>query len=370
MAPDYPRLALAGFALTVVLALTVAGSTSGAAFGTYNPSWDGTAEFRSLAEGTGTDQEIARNASVYRTSQPNGTLAVVLSPAEAYDERESAAVRAFVRDGGTLLVAEDFGPNGNRLLRDVGARARFDGDRLRDERNYENSPALPTASAVGTHPYTRDVDSLGLNHATAVAGNVTANGTAGAAANGTANETNATVLVESSSYAYLDSNGNDQLDDDETLASSPVVTVESVGEGRVVAVSDPSLFINTMLERADNRAFARNLYETHDRVVLDVSHAGSVPPLQAAVLTLRESPLLQAAVGGAALALVAGSTALVGAGTALRRRLGGDSPAIGRLGREEVVAGVRERHPDWDEARIGRVTQAIMDRPPEGTNDE
>jgi hypothetical protein len=370
VALDYPRIALAGFTLAVVIALAVAGSTSGAAFGTYNPSWDGTAEFRSMAEGTDTDQEIARNASVYRTSQPNGTLAIVLSPEKVYDERESAAVRGFVRDGGTLLIAEDFGPNGNRLLRDVGARARFDGDRLRDERNYEHSPALPTASAVARHPYTRDVETLGLNHATAVTGNVTENGTADATANGTVNETNATVLVESSPYAYLDSNGNDQLDDDETLASSPVVTVESVGEGQVVAVSDPSLFINTMLERADNRAFARNLYETHDRVVLDVSHAGSVPPLQGAMLTLRESPLLQAAVGGAAVAIVAGWTSLVASGTALRRRLGRDSPAIGRLGREEIIAGVRERHPDWEAARIERVTQAIMDRPPERTNDE
>jgi len=92
----------------------------------------------------------------------------------------------------------------------VGARARFDGDRLRDERNYEHSPALPTASAVARHPYTRDVETLGLNHATAVTGNVTENGTADATANGTVNETNATVLVESSPYAYLDSNRNDR----------------------------------------------------------------------------------------------------------------------------------------------------------------
>lgn len=370
MAPDYPRMVLAGFAIAVVLALAVAGSTSGATFGTYNPSWDGTAEFRSMAEGTGADREIARNASVYRTSQPNGTLVVVLSPEQAYDERESAAVRSFVRDGGTLLVAEDFGPNGNRLLRDVGARARFDGDRLRDERNYEHSPALPTASAVGSRPYTRDVESVGLNHATAISGNVTENETAGAAANGTANGTNGSVLVESSPYAYLDSNGNGDLDDEETLSSSPVVTVEPVGEGQVIAVSDPSLFINTMLERADNRAFARNLYETHDRVVLDVSHAGSVPPLQGAVLTLRESPLLQAAVGGAALALLAGWSSLATAGAALRQRFDGESPAIDRPGREEIVAGVRERHPDWDRTRVERVTQAIMDRPLEGANDE
>lgn len=360
---DYPRAALAGFTVLVVLALAVAGSTSGSAFGAYNPSWDGTAEFRSMAETTGTDREIARNASVYRTTPPNETLAVVLSPETSYDERESTAVRRFVRRGGTLLVAEDFGPNGNRLLRDVGARARFDGTRLRDERNYQGAPSLPTATAVGDHPYTRGVDTLGLNHPTVVTDNTT---------NSTdpTNVTNATLLAESSPYGYLDANGNDQLDDDENLASYPAVTVESVGKGQVVAVSDPSVFINTMLDRADNRAFARNLYENHDRVVLDVSHAGSVPPVQAGVLALRNSTLLQAAVGATALALVAGWNALVTAVTALHRRFGGDPASVGRLSRTDVVRGVRVRHPDWDETRIERVTQAIMSRQSEGGDNE
>jgi len=135
-------------------------------------------------------------------------------------------------------------------------------------------------------------------------------------------------------------------------------------------VSDPSLFINTMLERADNRAFARNLYETHDRVVLDVSHAGSVPRSRGRCSRSGSRPSCKRRSVGPPVAIVAGWTSLVASGTALRRRLGRDSPAIGRLGREEIIAGVRERHPDWEAARIERVTQAIMDRPPERTNDE
>lgn len=363
MALDYPRAALAGFTVLVLIALVAAGSTSGSAFGTYNPSWDGTADFRSMAATTGTDQKIARDVSVYRTTPPNDTLAVVLSPESSYDERERAAVRRFVRQGGTLLVAEDFGPNGNRLLRGVGARARFDGNLLRDDRNYQNGPSLPTTSAVGDHPYATNVDVLGLNYATVITDNETNRVDA-------PNVTDATVLAESSPYAYLDGNGNERLDDHETLASSPVVTVEPVGTGRVIAVSDPSIFINTMVDRQDNRAFARNLYERHDRVVLDVSHAGSVPPVQATVLALRDSTPLQAVVGAIALALVAGWKPLVAAGTGLRRRFGRGSPPVDRFDRADVVRSVRDRHPDWDHARTERVTQAIMDRRPEGRSDE
>lgn len=361
---DYPRAILAVFAVVVAVALLVAGSTSGAAFGTYNPAWDGTAEFRSLADATDTEREVAQNTSVYRTTSPNGTLAVILSPESSYEESERRAVQQFVREGGTLLVAEDFGPNGNGVLRGVGTQARFDGASLRDERNYENGPALPVASIAGKGSYASGVDSLVLNHGTAIRVH-DANGTAVGA-----DETNVTVLAASSEYAYLDRNGNEELDDDETLARSPVVTVEPVGDGRVIAVSDPSVFINTMLERGDNRRFARNLYEGADRVVLDVTHAGEIPPLQAMVLALRGSVPLQLIVGGAMLALLVGWESVVAGSTALGRRFGRGGPSQRPRDPEVVVRGVRERHPEWDPERVERVTQAIMSRQTEGGTDE
>lgn len=360
---EYPRALLAAFAFVVLVALLVAGSTSGAAFGAYNPAWDGTAEFRSLADETDTDQEIIRNASAYRTTDPNGTLAVILSPESAYDGPDRSAVSQFVRAGGTVLVADDFGPNANRLLRDVGAEARFDGTPLRDERKYENGPALPIATTAGNHSYTSGVDSLVLNHGTAI----DVNGTNGTAAD--VNATDATVLAHSSSYAYLDGNRNEELDDDETIASRPVVTVEQVGEGQVVAVSDPSVFINVMAERGDNSRLARNLHDGHDRIALDVSHAGSVPPVRAATLALRDSPLLQLVVGGTILALLVARGGLVPTDV-FRRRSGRSESSSPRPDRETVVRGVQDRHPEWDADRVERVTQAIMTRETEGGTDE
>ncbi|NLV08401.1 DUF4350 domain-containing protein [Halomicrobium mukohataei] len=360
MAPDYPRAVLAGFAVAVALGLLVAGSTSGGAFGSYNPAWDGTSDFRSMAGDEAETLSIARNTSVYDTADANETLAVLLSPEQRYTDRERRSIRQFVEAGGTLLIAEDVGPNGNQLLRGVGARTRFDGAPLRDERRYENGPALPVATAVGLD--NDSVETVVLNHGTAIRA---AGATRADDPNGTmraVRATNATVLAASSPYAYLDRNGNETLDDDETVARYPVAMTERVGDGRVIAVSDPSVFINAMLEHGDNRAFARTVVAGHDTVVLDVSHAGRLPPLQALLLTLRESPLLQAVVGTALLGVLAGHAALLDGVAALRRRLGASDTVQRPRDREAVVRGVTARHPEWDDERVERVTQAIMTR--------
>jgi hypothetical protein len=60
---------------------------------------------------------------------------------------------------------------------------------------------------------------------------------------------------------WVDENGNGERDIDEASASQPVVALwSSAGaEGRVIAVSDPGLFINDMWGREDNAAFVLNM---------------------------------------------------------------------------------------------------------------
>lgn len=56
-------------------------------------------------------------------------------------------------------------------------------------------------------------------------------------------EVDESVLVRTSEYAYLDENGNEKLDREEEIDSYPVVASEKLGEGQVILVSDPSVFI-------------------------------------------------------------------------------------------------------------------------------
>jgi hypothetical protein len=267
---------------------------------------------------------------------------VVLSPDDGYDPEEADRVRSFVEAGGTLVVAEDYGPHGNDLLSAVGADARVDGRPVRDERTNYRSPALPVATNVTNASRVGGAEQLTLNHGTAVRPN------------------GAAVLVATSEFAYLDADGDGTLDDDEALRSYPVATVEALGDGRVVVVGDPSLFINAMLDRPGNAAFVRGLFEDERSVLLDYSHAAGLPPLAAARLSLQRGPLLQVLAG------LLGVLAIGAWGRGVDREtirvyLGRDGePERGEddTGPEAaLVQYLASEHPDWPRERIERVVE-------------
>jgi len=337
-----PQVLLAVYTALTVIALIYAASTSSAAFGVYNSQWDGAGEFRDIAADAGTNVTVGTNVSQYPTTDADDTVAVVLSPTESYSSSEQVRIAEFLRSGGTLIIAEDYRPHGNALLAAVGADARFDGRPVYDNRNYYRNSSFPEATPVSDAPETAGVNTLVLNYGTTVRAG------------------NATTLVNTSEYAYLDTNGNSRLDDDEQLASRPVVTSESVGDGRIIAVSDPSIFVNVMLERGDNRQFVRNLVANHDTALLDYSHASTLPPVATAVLAVQRSDAL----------LLLCAVVLVGTLFAFDRRLderyrdrfreyrGHDTDP--HLTPDGVKRYLKDRHPDWEPAQIKRVTEAII----------
>ncbi|MFH5801237.1 DUF4350 domain-containing protein [Haladaptatus sp. CMAA 1911] len=366
-----PTLVLSVLIVLVVGGLIVASSTSAASFGAYNGAWDGTSELRDVATGAGAEPQIGHDTAAYSHVTPNDTVAFVLSPEGNYSETDRNRIRQFVQQGGTLLVAGDYGPGTNRLLSALGTDARLDGRPIRDERRQYRSPALPVAGNVSNHSLVTNVSALTLNHGTAVQPN------------------NATVLVRTSGFAYFDVNRNHKLDDNETISSRPVATVEQFGDGRVIVVGDSSAMINTMLERPGNRAFVRNVIGDNQTVLLDYSHTSRLPPLALAVLMIRESSLLQFFVGGGCLMLVfvwaqrpeSVRRLLFSVQSRLYRRSRGrqDNVASGmtelskaqsmsqsdslspEMSESTMVAYVRERHPDWEADRIRRVVAAHRD---------
>ena len=276
---DWPQVVLFALALVLVLSLIVAASTSSSAFGSYNSAWDGATDLRGIATESGADARVVTNVSAYPTTDANGTVAVVLAPQEPYTDAETARLRTFVENGGTLVVAEDFGEPGGALLTGLGTSMRVTGAPLRDERYYYRGPALPVARNTSTELEEAGVGSVTLNYPS------------------TLRAGEGDVLVRSSGYAYVDQNRNEELDDNESLAARPIVAQESIGAGQVIAVSDPSLFLNAMLERPGNTAFVEWLFADSEMVLLDYSHAGGQPPLIALLVEIRASPLVQVTLG-------------------------------------------------------------------------
>lgn len=374
MERSYPVVFLALFAVVTIAALLVAGSVSGTAFNTYNPAWDGTSELRSLGDDTGARIDIVQETAYYQTTDPQGTVVFILSPDSAYTPDEVTAIQEFVAEGGTLVVAGDFDRETNQLLADLGVESRLDGARVRDERNYERSPALPHARNTTAHPYTADVDQLTLNHATVLRftdtsanttlTNADVNATTRTGANGTIR------LVNTTSFAYLDTNGNDELDDNETLQTYTVVSIEQVGRGDVITVSDPSLFINAMLDQGDNRRFAANILTAHDRVGVDVSHTSELPPVAWTVVTIRNAPLVQL-IGGVTLVLVVTRwRRVVAAGETLLDRLTDPESEPPAVSQDALLESLEKRYPEWDDQRVRRVAQTLIHREEKSQADE
>ena len=317
---DVPRAVLVALVVVVGAALIVGGATSGAAFDAFNLDWDGTSDLRETADAAGSEPVVVRNTTEY-ADYGEGDLAVVLSPDREYGEDDATRVREFVHRGGTLVVAERDGPHGSALLEAVGAEARPEGPILRDERHHHRDPALPIATEVGNHSLVAEgaVESLTLNYGTAV------------------EPGDATVLVASSSYAYLDLDGSGEISDDETARSYPVATIEEVGDGHVIVVGDPSVFINVMQDDLGNRAFVAALADGTNHTLVDVSHGSSPPPLMAILLSIRGSTLLQLGLGVGAILAVAAASRVADRRVASRRA----TDQTSRAGAHESVSETR-----------------------------
>ncbi|WP_224448763.1 DUF4350 domain-containing protein [Haloprofundus salilacus] len=324
-----------------------AASTSVAAFGIYNSAWDGTSQLQTLAEDTDTEATVILNTTDYETASSN-TTAFIISPDTRYSAQQTARVQAFVESGGTLVVAEDYGTHTNPLLADLGVSARIDGRPLRDEQEYYRSPAMPIATNVSESPFTTGVEQLTLNHGTAISAN------------------NSTVLARSSEFSYLDTTPNGQLDDNETLQERPVIVTEQRGEGRVIVVSDPSIFINSMVNRPGNEQLSRNLLTQTETVLFDFSNAAQQPPLAVALLTIRQSAFLQAVVGVGLIGIIGVWAKRPSLTTSLKRRLTRRAPSYEsnddslESRRRALESYLTRQHPEWDRNRIQRIMTGVL----------
>ena len=334
-----PTLLAGGLAAVLLISILWAGSTSITAFSAYNSEWDGGSTVRAEADAAGGSSIVATDTEIYEEVQSNRTAAIVLSPNEPYTNAEADRLQQFVSNGGTLIVADDFGSNANSLLAELGFSTRVDGRPVRDNIDNTQLPDFVVATQVTESDVTENVEQITLNHGSVLEPN------------------GASVLVQTSSFAYLDTNRNGELDDEESVQRYPVVTTEQLGDGRAVIISDPSVFINAMMEREGNARFAQALFSGHETVVFDHSHSGDVPQFIRVVLALQQNPLLQALIGLGLLGVIVLVSAYLPSILAGRRQ---SAEQVLHAPRGQLREGLVGRHPEWDEDRLNRLMKGFM----------
>ena len=152
------------------------------------------------------------------------------------------------------MLGDDYG-TGNSLLEQLALDTRFSGLLLLDPMFKDTNSHLPRILHVVDSPYTQNVEELTFNYPTVL----------------NAAE-DVTVLAWSTDYSYL-VDGSHQLTGDSPVGPFPVMAEVTVGDGRMILISDSSLFINSMENLASNYTFIQNIAAvTTSEVLIDHSH--------------------------------------------------------------------------------------------------
>jgi len=185
-------------------------------YATSGSGWNTVSELIQAAHTRQLTLEIPNRLDV-GTLQPNDSL-LILSPRESLP---GPALTAFLRSGGRVCLADDFG-RGDELL-DLFSIHRSEPD-PEISRQLRGNPNLLVASPNGTHQLAQGVSALVSNHPSVV------------------------THRELSPIFELG-------------AGQAIVLSGAVGEGRLVVLSDPSVLINNMMTLRGNRRFSENLLE-------------------------------------------------------------------------------------------------------------
>jgi len=199
-----------------------------------NNNWNGASKIYEITKGMGYPTEIVESfhgAYGWR----DGILVILypdfgINPAELYN---------YVAEGGNVLIADDFG-YGNYVLSQFPISFGY-GEVNNEKYNYGGKSYTPIVNNFKKQLTAEQLTNVVTNHPTYLISTI--------------NQQDLAYFAESS---YVDKNFNGVKDSDEPDESLVFAKAFEVGRGRIIVLSDPSIFTNGMLELGDNKAFYEN----------------------------------------------------------------------------------------------------------------
>jgi hypothetical protein len=186
----------------------------------------------------------------------DNTLLVIIGVEKKYSNDESEAIADYVRRGGRLLLADDFGYANSVAYSKFNVF--FYGNRLWDEQ-YEKNPKFVKVSVeledrVSNRKYFSG--EIMMNEPSAM------ETTSGRSTEKVHSSSNSWVdFDDNGERGYADTDG-DGIPDQPEVTQEYAIMIEIVSEdGKAFFISDPSIFINDMWDRSNNSAFALALLE-------------------------------------------------------------------------------------------------------------
>lgn len=217
-------------------------------FSRSNAGWNGTSSFFY-------DLDRHRTIDITDPAQLSGyagnTTLFIIAPERSPTSEELESYAAFLRDGNTLVLADDFG-TGNSILAGLKSRIAIIPSNLSSlDRMYNEPYSVIVYRAVDGGPFSLPPD-ITLNHPAHLEGG--------------------TPLFLTSVMSWSDNNGDRRYTMGEEMGTFPVMCLDASGPGRIVVVSDPSIFINSMYsqpENENNRLLIHSLVNSGDTLLID-----------------------------------------------------------------------------------------------------
>jgi hypothetical protein len=338
-------------ALLLALALSIVWAASSPIddpYSTLNTGWDG-------ASGLAKRGFLAVNENLeMMSSLTNGSeVLLVLGPSRQFSRIEADSIESFVRQGGLLVVADNFGSS-NSLLDLLRLPVRLDGRLLIDPLFYRKQPAFPVVSDFSPSELSTGLGALVLDYATVL--NIT-----------TSDGVN--VLARSSPFSFLDSNKDGKKNPEEPSGPFPILAELSLGQGAIVLFASPASFANGLINEESNSVLVENIVGGHSQpghqpgLLLDQTHLQPsffTPAKRAAqqlVTSILEGGMqLSQKLGLAGLAIV-----LVAARHMYKRppEEALERTERWRTARSTDVEQVSRLHPTWDHKRLEYVASEL-----------
>lgn len=332
-------------------------------FSIYNQSWNGCSGIARDIYSTGSflpTVDISESSEDHITHsridelqdlEPARSTIMVIGPELSFSDGEVSFVDQFLREGGTLFLADDFG-TANDLLGGLNTSSRISGEIMLDL-SFNIRGNFSVLADFRDHSVTNNISLLITSNPSVVRPGE-----------------NAVSIVNSSRSSWIDLDQDERMDDDEDRGPFPILTIEKYGKGVLVLLSDPSILINGMLgiPDTDNSRFVDNLMEylsrDKDNVVIDESHRDLTNPVH----------MMGRFIGGfepvhkiGILVVITGAFIVFEA--PLRGRIGpairsitarfGESRRKENLSRDELYNKIVERHPDWKPNAIRKLINDI-----------
>ena len=320
-------------------------------FSTYNTGWNGASRVKDLAasEGYATHDIF----SLHEVGSSGSGVLIMLNPNKtvAVTSEDISSLQTFVQNGGSLVLANDFG-NVNAILSGLGVASavHFDGALLSDNVSRGVDSAHPLITNISPPSgLTAGVHTLYFNYGTAL--DISAS--------------NVTVLARSAPTSYLSASTGQNAPIKGSAGAHPVLASVAYGKGRIILLSDPSVFINGMLDQADNQKLFSSVVanltggNTAVPIMFDQSHRVSQPLWSMAYDRINADDTVKYTV-----ILLSIATFVIGINAARltrqrRARVESDEAPVNE---EAAITDIIRTHPGWRRARIKALLKQLQRR--------